>query len=191
MSIKLYGSKTSPYVRRIRILLENQDFQFELVDLYNDEARAQYALLNPLKKMPMLDDNGQKIFDSHVIADHIQQKFNLPKPTLAQLNLVSAVDAVTDSLIILFYGKRSEFEISKDKLIFQLQLERIPDVLTYLEKEAETGAFEQWHYASIALMTLINWIEFRSLYDLTPYKALLKAVDLHRDKAIVKETMPE
>ncbi len=191
MSLKLYGSKPSPYVRRIRMLLEGQDYQLELVDLYNDAARAEYEKLNPLKKMPMLDDNGQKLYDSHVIAQYLQQKFNLAQASFNDLNLVSAVDAVTDSLIVLFYGKKSGFELDSDKLIFQLQLERIPSVLTWLNNQAKAGAFSEWGYASIALMSLVNWVEFRSLYDLSPYTDLLAAADKHRDRAIVQSTMPE
>lgn len=190
MAITLYGSIPSPYVRRIRMLLEGQDYQFEIVDLYNDAARAEYAKLNPLKKMPMMVDAEQKLYDSHVIAQYIQDKFNLPQPSFDELNLVSGVDAVVDSLIVIFYGKRSEFAISKDKLIFQLQLERIPDVLAWLNEQAKQGGFNQWGYASIALVSLVNWVEFRNLYDLTPYEDLLAAVDLHRERAIVKSTMP-
>ncbi|MER2493456.1 glutathione S-transferase family protein [Catenovulum sediminis] len=191
MSMVLYGSLPSPYVRRIRMLLEGQDYQFQLVNLYDDDARTEYSKIAPLKKMPMLEDKGQKIFDSHVIAQYVQEKFNLDKPSINDLNLVSAVDAVTDSLIILFYGKRSELEITTDKLIFQLQIERIPQVLDWLNEQAKQGAFDKWGYASICLLSLLDWITFRNLHDISQYSALLKVQQTHGEREIAKGTYPQ
>lgn len=187
----LYGSIPSPYVRRIRMLLDGQDYQFQPINLYEDKARAEYAKIAPIQKMPMLEDNGQKIFDSHVIAQYIQQKLDLPAPSIEELNLVSAVDAVTDSLIILFYGKKSELDVSNEKLIFKLQLGRIPVVLTWLNTQAELGAFNQWNYASLALISMLDWANFRDLYDFSDYPALAKARHLHANNNAVKNTMPE
>lgn len=191
MAITLYGSLPSPYVRRIRILLDGVDYKFEQINVYEDSARAEYAKLTPIKKLPLLTDGEQSIFDSHIIAQYVFAKKQQAQPSVDVLNLVSAVDAVTDSLIILFMAKRSDIETSEDKLIFKLQLTRIPDCLTWLNEQAKQGKFESLNYATIALISLIDWAEFRQLYDFSDYPDLIKVRDTFADTEVVKQTYPQ
>lgn len=191
MSITLYGSKPSPYVRRIRMLLHGTDFEFSVVNVYDDSGRADYAKITPIRKLPLVVDGDKTIFDSHVIANYLIEKLNLAPVTLEQHNLISGVDAVTDSLIILFMGKNSGLELSKDTLIFKLQYERIHDTLTWLEKEAESGVFSEWNYAAISLITLIDWVEFRELYDLSAFPNLVAVRNNFSDVEAAKSTLPE
>lgn len=191
MSMTLYGSLPSPYVRRIRMLMDGMDYQFEAVDIYNDEKRAEYAEVSPIKKLPVLVDGDQTVFDSHVICEYLRRKEGMPEQPIDEQNLIAAVDGVNDSLIVLFMGKRSGLEVSEDTLIFKLQLGRIPDTLAWLEKQAEQGAFAEWHMATIALISLLDWAEFRELYDFSAYPALLNARDAHQKREIVKTTYPE
>ena len=191
MSMTLYGSLPSPYVRRIRMLMDGMDYQFEAVEIYDDEKRAEYATVSPIKKLPVLVDGDQTVFDSHVICEYLRRKEGMPEQPIDEQNLVAAVDGVNDSLIVLFMGKRSGLEVSEDTLIFKLQLGRIPDTLAWLEKQAELGAFAEWHMATIALISLLDWAEFRELYDFSGYPALLAARKQHQDRTIVKETYPQ
>lgn len=191
MSITLYGSKPSPYVRRIRMLLHGTDFEFTVVNVYDDSGRSEYAKLTPIRKLPLLVDGDKTIFDSHVIADYLIETLDLEPVTLEQHNLISGVDSVTDSLIVLFMGKNSKLELSEDVLIFKLQYERIKDSLTWLEEKAKEGDFSAWNYATISLITLIDWVQFRDLYDLSDYPTLIKVRDDFRDQESAKATLPE
>lgn len=191
MSMTLYGSLPSPYVRRIRMLMEGMDYRFEPVDLYNDEKRAEYAEVSPIKKLPVLVDGDQTVFDSHVICEYLRRKQGKAEQPINELNLIAAIDAVNDSLIVLFMGTRSGLEVSPDALLFKLQLERIPDTLAWLEKQAEQGAFAEWHMATIALISLVDWAEFRDLYDFSDYPSLLAAREGHQERMIVKATYPQ
>lgn len=191
MTMTLYGSLPSPYVRRIRMLMDGMDYRFEAVELYDDEKRAEYAAVSPIKKLPVLVDGDQTIFDSHVITEYLRRKQGQPDLPIEQHNLVAAVDGVNDSLIVLFMGARSELEVSDKKLIFKLQLGRIPDTLRWLNSEAEKGAFEEWSIATIALISMMDWAEFRALYEFSAYPALLAARKSHQGRAIVQSTYPE
>lgn len=191
MSMTLYGSLPSPYVRRIRMLLEGMDYRFEAVDLYNDEKRAEYASISPIKKLPVLVDGEQTVFDSHVICEYLRRKQGAPDLPIEQHNLIAAIDGVNDSLIVLFMGTRSGLEVSPSALLFKLQLERIPDTLAWLNAQATQGAFDEWHMATIALIALLDWAEFRNLYDFSDYPALLAAREAHQKRDIVKATYPE
>lgn len=191
MTMKVYGSTPSPYVRRVRMMLEGMDYQLESVDVYDNAGRAAYGEITPIKKLPVLVDGDQTIFDSHVICEYLRRKQGLPEFSIARQNLVSAVDSVNDALIILFLAKRSGLEISAETMFFKLQMERIPSSLVWLNSQAEEGAFAEWHIGTIALISLLDWAEFRELYDFSDYPALLKARAAHQERAVVTETYPQ
>ena len=72
ISMKLIGSLTSPYVRKVRIVfLEKKvDVDLELENVW--AADTKIALNNPLGKVPCLIlDDGEAIYDSHVIAEYV------------------------------------------------------------------------------------------------------------------------
>lgn len=191
MSITLYGSLPSPYVRRIRMFMEGMEYEFQPVNVYDDATRAEFAAITPVRKLPLLIDGDTTIMDSHVICHYLGQKRGLPEPTIQQHNLVTVVDGATDSMIILFLGRRSELPVNADKLLFKLQLERLPDSMNWLELQAKQGVFREWSVATIALVSMVDWAEFRGLFDFGDYPALIAARDLHSERDIVRATRPE
>ena len=69
--MKLIGSLTSPYVRKVRIVfLEKKvDIDLELENVW--AADTKIALNNPLGKVPcLLLDDGEALYDSRVIAEY-------------------------------------------------------------------------------------------------------------------------
>jgi len=69
--MKLIGSLTSPYVRKVRIVLAEKklDYQFELEDVW---ARDTILAANPLGKVPCLVmEGGEAVFDSRVIVEYV------------------------------------------------------------------------------------------------------------------------
>jgi glutathione S-transferase len=186
----LYGSVLSPFVRRIRMLLEGVDYELRNADVLQADTRAEYAQVTPIRKMPVLVENDQVIFDSHVIAAHLSQQLGLPALTLDQHNQISVIDAVSDSMVILLMGKRSELPVSEDRLIFTLQRERISDSLAWLENAAKAGIFAQWHYPTICLISLIDWARFRGLHDFAEYPAMVAAAQKFAERPSVADTAP-
>jgi len=70
--MQLVTSLTSPFGRKIRILLAEKGIACELVEdiPWNPETRV--PALNPLGKVPVLVlDNGETLFDSRVIAEYL------------------------------------------------------------------------------------------------------------------------
>lgn len=70
--MKLIGSTTSPYVRKVRIVLSEKklDYQFVLEDVW--AADTQMARFNPLGKVPCLVmEGGEAVFDSRVIVEYL------------------------------------------------------------------------------------------------------------------------
>src|SRR6185436_8954068 len=73
--MKLIGSLTSPYVRKVRVVLAEKklDYQFVLEDVWGSDAILK---MNPLGKVPCLVMEGQdtitgSVFDSRVIVEYL------------------------------------------------------------------------------------------------------------------------
>lgn len=69
--MKLLGSLTSPYVRKVRVVMAEKklDFQLELEDVW---GREDILKSNPLGKVPCLVmEGGDAIFDSRVIVEYL------------------------------------------------------------------------------------------------------------------------
>jgi len=70
--MKLVGSKTSPYVRKIRVILAEKNLPCEFVEESAWNAGTTVPRYNPLNKVPALVlDTGESIFDSCVIAEYL------------------------------------------------------------------------------------------------------------------------
>lgn len=66
--MKLIGSYTSPFVRKISILLLEKGIEFEFVNEQPYHAENGVAQYNPLGKVPALvTDEGQYWFDSPLL----------------------------------------------------------------------------------------------------------------------------
>jgi glutathione S-transferase len=70
-AMKLIGAVTSPYVRKVRIVMAEKklDYQFVLEDVWaNDNIVAS----NPLGKVPcLIMEGGEAVFDSRVIVEYV------------------------------------------------------------------------------------------------------------------------
>jgi glutathione S-transferase len=69
--MKLIGSLTSPYVRKVRIFMAEKrlDYQFEVEDVWASDRILQS---NPLGKVPCLVmEGGEAVFDSRVIVEYV------------------------------------------------------------------------------------------------------------------------
>lgn len=70
--MRLIGSLTSPYVRKVRVVLAEKKLDCPLVteDVWSDSTRISQA--NPLGKVPCLLMDGQDaVFDSRVIVEYL------------------------------------------------------------------------------------------------------------------------
>ena len=72
MRLKLIGSLSSPYVRKVRIVLleKKLEHRLELDDVWSSDTRVAEA--NPLGKVPCLVmEGGEALFDSRVIVEYV------------------------------------------------------------------------------------------------------------------------
>lgn len=78
--MKLYGSLTSPYVRKVRIVLMEKNLAHELVVESPADAAGNVVRLNPLRAIPLLErDDGEVFFDSPMICEYIDSLNDKPR----------------------------------------------------------------------------------------------------------------
>ena len=100
--MKLLGSLTSPYVRKVRIVMAEKklDFQLELEDVW---GRDDILKSNPLGKVPCLVmEGGEAVFDSRVIVEYLDTLSPVGKlipPTGRERIEVRCWEALADGLL--------------------------------------------------------------------------------------------
>jgi glutathione S-transferase len=70
--MKLIGATTSPYVRKVRIVMAEKklDYEFVMEDVWSSETTISQS--NPLGKVPCLVmEGGEALFDSRVIVEYL------------------------------------------------------------------------------------------------------------------------
>ena len=70
--MKLIGATTSPYVRKVRIVMAEKklDYQFVTEDVWSADSTIAHS--NPLGKVPCLVmEGGEALFDSRVIVEYL------------------------------------------------------------------------------------------------------------------------
>ena len=192
--LKLYGSTTSPYVRRMRIWLANTEHEFVNLQIFAETDRQALIEKNPTMKIPMLedvsDDTTQVVFDSRVIYRYLTDKFADPTLNWDQENQLTLIDSANDSLVQMFILANSDIKPDEEKLFFKLQKERVNAVLVQLNDMAAKGEFNSWNYPAVCLYCLIDWIEFRQLHNMQGLTHLLAFHDDNAQRIEVTATDP-
>jgi glutathione S-transferase len=192
--LKLYGSTTSPYVRRLRIWLANTEHEFVNLQIFAEQDRQILAAKNPTMKIPMLEDSSGKavqiIFDSRVIYRYLTDKFDDPLLSWEQENRLTMIDSANDSLVQMFILSNSDIQPDEDKLYFKLQKERVNAILLHLNEMVASQQFASWNYPAICLYCLIDWIEFRNLHNMQGLTDLFAFHDDNAQRIEVTATDP-
>lgn len=77
--MKLFGSTTSPYTRKVRLVLLEKGIPHEYVVAPPREPGSEVPRLNPLARVPTLVlDDGTSVFDSPVICEYVDALNDTP-----------------------------------------------------------------------------------------------------------------
>ncbi len=79
MAIRLFQSQTSMFCEKIRIVLAMKNVTYEVVDVKRDERKSLIEYSGQ-RKVPVMDFEGQRIIDSTLIAEFLEEKF--PEPNV-------------------------------------------------------------------------------------------------------------
>ncbi|TGM81012.1 glutathione S-transferase family protein [Leptospira bouyouniensis] len=198
--MKLYGSITSPYVRRIRFLCLELGIPFEMVDTLTEAGQKELREKNPLWKVPYLESGDLKIWDSHTISDYIlSTKGNgnfRPKEGdhyFREANLLTAIDQALDNAILLFYLNKEGIKPDAAPYLTKNAL-RISSILDYVKRELSGNFFfsdKKVGLSEIALYSTLDWIRFRSVLPILEEEIFVNFLNFHGPNKSWMETAPK
>jgi glutathione S-transferase len=216
--MKLFGHDTSPYVRRVRVLLAEKGVPFDRDPNGWMNASEEMLRLNPLMKVPVLLDEGagpgggdQAVLDSKLIAgyiyDRVVDRFPGPPPAAGlplqatlwrpghrydDENVVLAIDGATDSAINIFLLEQDGVRPAASSYL-QRQERRVASSLTWLDglyAGRTTLGDGALAFADIALMCALDWMAFRKRYEVSRHQNLCRVVEAHRERPSLASTHP-
>ena len=168
--MKLVGSKTSPYVRKVRVILAERNLPFEFVEESAWNADTTVPRYNPLNKVPALVmDDGESIYDSRVICEYLDAVSGaglLPADPAqrARVRRYEALgDGIADAGIAVFLERKRE-AARQDPAWIARQLDKVDAATTTLEGALGRGPYlggERPDMADIACACALFWSEFR------------------------------
>jgi len=111
--MKLFGVDASPYVRKVRIVLEEKRIPYEYIRARPSLPGSPVPEHNPLAKVPVLvTDSGKAIYDSPVIVDYLDAL--VPEPALVPAGLEQRTDVkrwealgdgITDAVVLVSHDR--------------------------------------------------------------------------------------
>ena len=172
--MKLIGSLTSPYVRKVRIVLAEKqlDYAFELEDLSSPNTRI--TSVNPLGKIPCLIlDSGEALFDSAVIVEYLDTLSpfeNLISGTALERARIRTWEALADGLLDASILARNEAtwpqrkETERSQAWIDRQMKKIRDSLANMERGLNGRTYcegSDFSLADIAVGTALGYLDLR------------------------------
>lgn len=188
MAYTLIGSKTSPFVRRIRMLMENIPYEFKELNIFETEDAITLNKINPVNQIPVLLDGEEPVWDSRQIFNYINQKHKLHAMGLKDENTLTAVESAMNSAVSLLLMKRSSMNIDEPFMFVNRQKERIESVLDYVKPYIENDGLKEWNFITMTIYCFLDWAKFRNLASFDHRPECQKFIDHHSAKNIVKLT---
>ena len=172
--MKLIGSTTSPYVRKVRIVMAEKklDYQFLLDNVWSADNRI--AASNPLGKVPCLVmEGGEAVFDSRVIVEYLDTLSPVGKlipSTGRERAEVKTWEALADGLLdaAILVRLENTFEGRKPSERSQAWIDRQMDKVHASLKAMAQGLGDKpfcsgihLSLSDIAVGCALGWLEFR------------------------------
>lgn len=196
----LYHSLTSPYARKVRVVLIEKRITFEAVNVAAPGAeRRPVGEHNPLGKVPtLLLDDGTALFDSRVIVEALDAAY--PEPRLipedpAQRAIVrhweALADGICDVLIPIVLDSRRAPEQRDPAYVAKLEA-KIHACLDYIAPvvNGRDNVGAEFSLSDIALVTALGYINLRRPELLDGREILTDYVARQLQRPSLADTVP-
>lgn len=169
--MKLIGTATSPYTRKVRVVLAEKRMECEFITDSPNTPDSVIARYNPLGKIPVLVlDDENTIFDSRVIVEHLDNASPgnrlIPeekRPRILVRRWEALADGCTDAAVALVNEKKKPAAQQSAEWITRQQ----GKVDRALQAMADDLAAKPWcagdffSLADIAVGCCLGWLELR------------------------------
>jgi glutathione S-transferase len=202
--MKLIGALTSPYVRKVRVVMAEKklDFQLVLEDVWNNEA---ILASNPLGKVPCLVmEGGEAVFDSRVIVEYLDTLSPVGKlipPSGRERIEVRTWEALGDGLLDAAILARLEANWAgrkageRSQAWIERQMSRVHAAVKAMSQGLGDKPFcagNHFTLADVAAGCALGYLDFRFAHIdwRTPYPNLKKLADKLATRPSFVDTLP-
>ena len=196
--MKLYGVRTSPYVRHARVALTQSNLEWELEQVTLDTIGK-----SPTLRVPFLTDGDLTLSDSSVIVRYVrEQSGHAFLATVADHELFALATSVLDTAVNVYLmniGDSADLAevpagasaIGFDpKTYFERQQERIAVGMQELE-HCQLSSSQPYTDGEIRLACLLDWAAYRGTIDLSGKDNLCRFLTEIRTWPPFAETAPD
>ncbi|MFL6708161.1 MAG: glutathione S-transferase N-terminal domain-containing protein [Massilia sp.] len=201
--MKLIGSVTSPYVRKVRVVLAEKklDYAFELENVWG--AETMISQCNPLGKVPCLVmEDGSALYDSRVIAEYLDTLTPVCKllppngRDRADVKVLEALaDGVIDAAVLVRLERTLRPAEQQSEDWVERQMSKVNLGLAELSRKlGESNFYRGNHYslADVAVGCCVGWLAFRfpEINWRGDYPNLARLYDKLSERPSFKESLP-
>lgn len=169
--MKLTASLTSPYARKVRILLAEKKIDYELVVDAPWETDTGVPALNPLGKVPVLEsDEGEIFYDAPMIEGFIEAierpPHFIPEDGMAAVRVrhtEALADGILDSAVLAFLETLRPAEAQERERVARQKV-KIDRALELLERDIGGQLWfegDRMTMADIAVGVALDYVDFR------------------------------
>ena len=167
--MKLMGTSTSPYVRKVRIVIAEKRVACDLV--VARPSSAEVGDTNPLGKIPcLIRDDGRVLFDSPVLVEFIDGLATQPRliplafeDRIAVKLWEALADGIVDATVAISHEDRLPAAQRKGADWLAKQQKKIDNGLAAMERDLGAGAFchgETFTLADAACGTALGYLDY-------------------------------
>ena len=201
--LKIIGNYLSPYVRKVLVCLELKGIDYEIDPIAPFVGDDHFTRLSPLRRIPVLIDDGFVLNDSSVICQYLEDSYPAPALYPRDINdralarwLEEYADTrLADGLIWrLFYQlaiQRHIFgEATDETVVKQAREVEIPAALDYLENQMPDDGFlfRTLSIADISIASFFRTASFvRYTIDATRWPRTAALVELVQSQPVFQK----
>ena len=201
--MKLIGSVTSPYVRKVRVVLAEKklDYVFELENVWSSDTKISAS--NPLGKVPCLVmEEGSAMYDSRVIAEYLDTLTPvcklLPANSRDRANVKvweALADGVGDAAVLAYLERTQRPPELQSQAWIDRQQGKVRNGLRVMSENLGEQPFCMGiHYtlADVAVGCVLGWLSLRfpEIDWRTDYPNLARLFQKLSERASFKDTVP-
>ncbi|EKU83535.1 glutathione S-transferase [Massilia sp. UYP32] len=201
--MKLIGSVTSPYVRKVRVVMADKKLDYSFIQENVWAADTTIQQTNPLGKVPCLVmEDGSTLYDSRVIAEYLDTLTPVCKllppngRDRAEVKVWEALaDGVLDAAVLVRLETTLRPEAQQSPEWIARQWGKVHAGLRVMSERLGESAFSAGnHYslADVAVGCALGWIAFR-FPDIDwrgDYPNLARLFDKLSERQSFKDTVP-
>ena len=172
--LKFYYKTLSLYSRPVWIALLEKQLPFELIELAldGDQWQADFLIINPFGRIPVLVDDGFSVFECLTILDYLELKYptpgllpnNIKRQTMVRMIEMLALHELIPAMLTII-------RTNDNKNLVEQANQQIIVMLNFLEKHLNNNLYlagDRISLAEIVAGSLILWLPYLNI-SLTNY----------------------